>query len=77
MGMVRHANHGGVARGGQSWLMVMPDYDMSIAVNINRKTDVFWDFGRISEQLASEFIRANSGRGCGQLATENQMSASN
>lgn len=77
VGKVRHANHGGVSRGGQSWLMVMPDYDMSIAVNINRKTDVFWNFGRISEQLASEFIRANSGRGCGQLATENQMSASN
>lgn len=58
VGPVRNANHGGVSRGGQSWLMVMPDYRMAIAVNINRKTEVFWDFGSISEQIAAEFIRA-------------------
>ncbi|WP_250460646.1 serine hydrolase domain-containing protein [Microbulbifer litoralis] len=68
VGPVRNANHGGVSRGGQSWLMVMPDYRMAIAVNINRKTEVFWDFGSISEQIAAEFIRAR-GDNCAAVAS--------
>lgn len=68
VGAVRNANHGGVSRGGQSWLMVMPDYKMAIAVNINRKTGVFWDFGRISERIAAEFIRASGGSCTGTTA---------
>ncbi|MCW8125368.1 serine hydrolase domain-containing protein [Microbulbifer halophilus] len=68
VGAVPNANHGGVSRGGQSWLMLMPDYKMAIAVNINRKTGVFWDFGRISERIAAEFIRAGGGSCTGTAA---------
>jgi len=48
-------NHGGVSRGAQSWLMIIPEYSMVVAVNINAKTDVFWDFGAVSMQLAKLF----------------------
>ena len=56
IGEVIVANHGGVSRGGQSWLMVIPEYNMSVAVNINANTDVFWDFAKVSMQLAKMFI---------------------
>ena len=52
------ANHGGVSRGSQSWLMVVPDYQMVVALNINTNTNVFWDFGRISTSLVQNFIEA-------------------
>ncbi|MCO1333083.1 serine hydrolase [Microbulbifer sp. OS29] len=64
VGLLRHANHGGVSRGSQSWLMVIPDYNLSVAVNINRKTEVFWDFGRVSLDIASAFIRAQASASC-------------
>lgn len=70
VGVVRNANHGGVSRGGQSWLMVMPDYQMAIAVNINRKTEVFWDFGRVSEQIAGEFIVSHGSVDCTFVASQ-------
>jgi len=57
-GEITLANHGGVSRGAQSWLMVIPEYDMSISVNINSNTDTFWDFGKVSMQLAKMFILA-------------------
>ncbi|WP_346838281.1 serine hydrolase domain-containing protein [Microbulbifer sp. SAOS-129_SWC] len=69
IGAVRDINHGGVSRGGQSWLMLMPDYEMAVAVNINRNTDVFWDFGRVSEQIAAAFIRAGAGARCAEVTT--------
>ncbi|GGD69601.1 serine hydrolase domain-containing protein [Lacimicrobium alkaliphilum] len=50
------ANHGGVSRGSQSWLMVIPEYNMAVAVNINTNTDTFWDFGSVSTELARTFI---------------------
>lgn len=65
-GPLRYANHGGVSRGGQSWLMVLPDYEMAVAVNINRKTEVFWDFGSVSMDIAGAFIRARIAGGCSQ-----------
>lgn len=60
IGEVAVANHGGVSRGAQSWLMVIPEYNMSIAVNINANTDVFWDFGKVSMQIAKLFILAKN-----------------
>ena len=56
IGKVSIANHGGVSRGSQSWLMVIPEYKMSVAVNINSNTDVFWDFGGVSMEIAKAFI---------------------
>jgi len=64
VGLLRFANHGGVSRGSQSWLMVMPDYYLSVAVNTNRKTEVFWDFGRVSMDIATAFIRQQNDLGC-------------
>lgn len=56
VGPVRHANHGGVSRGAQSWLMILPDHQMAIAININRKTDVFGDFAKLYIELARIFL---------------------
>lgn len=52
---VRHINHGGVSRGSQSWLMILPDLNMSVAVMINAKTDEFWDFASVSFDLVDLF----------------------
>jgi len=60
IGEVTFANHGGVSRGAQSWLMVIPEHNMSIAVNINANTEVFWHFGKVSMQLAKTFILAKN-----------------
>jgi CubicO group peptidase (beta-lactamase class C family) len=56
LGTIFHANHGGVSRGAQSWLMVLPEYKMAVAININSKTDEFWDFGKLSFKLVSLFL---------------------
>ncbi len=55
VGMARNANHGGVSRGSQSWLLVFPDYDMAIAFNINSKTEEFADFGMAYQDIFREF----------------------
>ncbi|MCC3859660.1 serine hydrolase domain-containing protein [Pseudemcibacter aquimaris] len=49
-------NHGGISRGAQSWLVIYPEHDLAIAVNINSKTDEFWDFRKIAEQLAADVV---------------------
>lgn len=51
-----YMHHGGVSAGAQSFLMVIPEYKMSIAINANIRTKVFWDFGSISHDLARLFI---------------------
>ncbi|WDD99636.1 beta-lactamase family protein [Thalassomonas actiniarum] len=61
LGEITFANHGGVSRGAQSWLMVIPEYQMSVAVNINANTEVFWDFAKISMQIAKAFIQERKG----------------
>ncbi|MGJ8680236.1 serine hydrolase domain-containing protein [Paraglaciecola sp.] len=48
-------HHGGVSRGGQSWLIVIPDYKMAIAVNANINTKEFWDFASVYRELAQLF----------------------
>ena len=61
VGLVRNANHGGVSRGAQSWLLVFPDHEMALAFNINSKTDEFREFGWATYQdLARLFIQAQS-----------------
>lgn len=54
---LRHVNHGGVSRGGQSWLMLLPEVEMAVALNINGRTEVFWDFGSFSFEIAEAFLR--------------------
>lgn len=61
VGVARNANHGGVSRGAQSWLLVFPDYDMAIAFNINSRTDDFGDFGGAWKDIFREFALATIG----------------
>jgi len=51
-----HANHGGVSRGSQSWMMVIPELKMSVAVMINANTEAFWEFGSVSYDLVEAFL---------------------
>ena len=55
VGIVRNANHGGVSRGSQSWLLVFPDYGMSIAFNTNMNTDEFAEFGIFYREMVEVF----------------------
>lgn len=48
-------NHGGVSRGAQCWLMVIPEHHMAIALSVNTTTEVFWDFAQIAPQIATIF----------------------
>lgn len=57
-GLARNANHGGVSRGAQSWLMVVPDHDMAIAFNINSNTEEFGEFGSFFREIFREFALA-------------------
>lgn len=54
-GKLHNANHGGVSRGSQCWLMVIPAQNMAVAVMINSNVEEFWDFGRVSIPLARLF----------------------
>jgi len=54
-GLARNANHGGVSRGSQSWLLVFPDLDMVMAFTINGRTEEFADFGMFYADLVQVF----------------------
>ncbi|WP_105168283.1 serine hydrolase [Pseudoalteromonas sp. T1lg23B] len=51
-----YMHHGGVSAGAQSFLMVVPRYKLSIAVNANVRTKVFWDFAKVAHELARIFV---------------------
>ncbi len=55
VGVARNANHGGVARGSQCWLLVYPDYVMSMAFCTNAKTEAFHTFGMLYKPLIQVF----------------------
>ena len=59
-GDVEHLNHGGVSKGTQCWLMIIPDYNISIAISTNRRTDKFFDFGDIYVDILGAFIEART-----------------
>ncbi|TMP26671.1 hypothetical protein CWB99_17560 [Pseudoalteromonas rubra] len=50
-------HHGGVSRGSQSMLIVVPKYQLSVAVNINSKTKPFWIFGEAALKLAHAYVQ--------------------
>ena len=56
LGKVENANHGGVSRGAQSLLMVIPEHEMVIAFNANIKTDNYPEFGRLYKDIIREFV---------------------
>jgi len=51
-----YAHHGGVSKGAMSWLVVYPDYHLSIAVNINTRADTFADFAEVEARIAALFL---------------------
>ncbi len=51
-----YAHHGGVSRGAQSWLMVYPQEQLVLALNINATTAVFADFAKVSREIAQMFM---------------------
>lgn len=61
VGVVRNANHGGVSRGSQCWLLLYPDYAMSMAFCTNAKTQEFGTFGRFYESLFLSFVMTTEG----------------
>lgn len=52
-------HHGGVSRGAQSLWVLIPEFKLSIGININAKTDNFGDFSKIWKALAISFIHAS------------------
>lgn len=56
---VDYMHHGGVSRGAQSFLVVIPEYKFSLALNINAKTEKFGTFFQIWKELAVSFIVAS------------------
>ncbi|MCG7536129.1 serine hydrolase domain-containing protein [Pseudoalteromonas sp. OOF1S-7] len=50
-------HHGGVSRGSQSMLIVVPRHQLSVAVNINSKTKPFRTFGQAALTLAHAYIQ--------------------
>ena len=53
---VTFVHHGGVSAGSQSFLMVIPQYNLSLSVNANIRTKVFSDFAKVSYDIARAFI---------------------
>jgi CubicO group peptidase (beta-lactamase class C family) len=56
VGSITHLNHGGISKGSQFWFMIVPEYGISVAISTNRRTDAFFDFADIYENLLEEFI---------------------
>lgn len=51
-----NANHGGVSRGGQCWLLIFPEDEMVLAFATNVKTEDFVDFGQAYADLYRAFM---------------------
>ena len=66
IGLARNANHGGVTRGGQSWLLVYSDYNMVIAFNMNGRTEDFQPFGAYHDLIFTPFARVLAETGSAQ-----------
>ena len=51
------AHHGGTSKGAMSWLVVYPDYHLSIAVNINTRTEEYSNFNSVEGKIAELFLK--------------------
>lgn len=61
-GQVEHLNHGGVSKGAQCWFMIIPEYNMAIAISTNRRTDDFFDFADVYVDLLELFLPVSAPR---------------
>ena len=53
---VQIAHHGGVSKGSMSLLILLPEDDLVIALNINALADEFGDFSRVWPDIAQAFL---------------------
>lgn len=51
-----YAHHGGVSKGAMSWLVVYPEYGLSVAVNINTRADTFRTFASVEDEISAAFM---------------------
>lgn len=58
VGTVVNLNHGGISKGSQFWLMVVPEHDLSLAIAMNGLTNEFFDFADVSAEILSTFLAA-------------------
>jgi len=58
VGKVIHLNNGGISKEDQCWLMVIPQYNISIVISTCLCTDQFFDFANIYVDLLEMFIPA-------------------
>lgn len=56
VGEVLNLNHGGVSKGSQAWLMVLPEYDMAIAFTTNARTREFGAFSSVLTDIQAAFL---------------------
>ena len=55
--VLSYAHHGGVSKGAMSWLVVYPDYNLAIAVNINTRAEEFATFAAVEDEIAALFLQ--------------------
>ena len=53
---VLNLNHGGVSKGAQCWLMIVPEHDLVLALTINARTENFKVFSALAKDLLSIFL---------------------
>lgn len=56
IGEVTHLNHGGISKGAQCWLMIIPEYNVALAISTNRRTDEYFDFAGVYSELLEVFM---------------------
>jgi CubicO group peptidase (beta-lactamase class C family) len=56
LGSVRHMNHGGISKGSQCWLMVLPQENMAIAIATNARTEQFFEFASVYREIVRAFV---------------------
>ncbi len=54
----RAVHHGGVSKGSMSWLVIYPEFELVMAININTRADAFHDFAGKGTEIAREFLKA-------------------
>jgi len=62
IGEVENLNHGGISKGSQCWLMVVPADRLSLAACMNALTDEFFEFADVSRELLPLFTPPRAGR---------------
>lgn len=58
IGEIDYYHHGGVSQGAQSFLIAVPRFGLSMALNINTKTESFTSFSKVAKPLLQLFIQA-------------------